>query len=168
MRFSEHTMPFKVLKTTNPKAERPISHHSKVTIMVSKKFWLASQNQLSAGEAILNHNSLKFKELSPIKTDVIENIGLDNENYMLMSVYFRCESYSNELKRKFERDLRKIMKQNGNLTICGDRNVNRPRWCCARVLTGSYLPTEKVIDVSVLTPLMAKKVILTLYPQQRM
>lgn len=111
------------------------------------------------GVAILVKQNIKNYKPIFVKTNIIENVGItlktaDSKIINLFAVYFPGGIANPESKGTFRKDVRKLLKIDSNVIICGDLNSRHRNWNCLRANVWGNILTEtlSILPYTVLFP----------------
>lgn len=116
-------------------------------------------DRTGGGVAILIRKCItNFKPIF-VKTEKIENVGIclktsDAMEINLFSVYFPGGESNSQSQGIFRKDIRKLLKTDRNVIICGDLNSRHRNWMCNRANTwGNILcNTVAILPYTILHP----------------
>lgn len=104
------------------------------------------------GIAILIRKTLNYEQINSVKTDLIENVGIEITSFdftkiKLFSVYFPGGRSCNEDRNKFRNDLRKLVTMSGSYLVCGDLNSRHRDWNCSRANSWGNILSDLTLNI---------------------
>jgi len=83
-----------------------------------------------------DRETIVFDILPCIQTDVVENLGIrlisSDKKVNLYSIYFPGGAITEDKRKLFKSDLRKLCNISGSFVLCGDFNCRHGSWGCSR------------------------------------